>query len=87
MDFAEFAIAYQKRTAQRIADFEAVMQDTQRKMEFAAKQHAIARQNPDRPPLHVPRGEYPIPRADRERLQKAQVRSVLRARGIDPDKV
>lgn len=78
MDFAEFAERYQRRTAKRMEDFEAVLRETQRKMEVTAQQQAIARQRyPQRQPMPVPRGEYGMPR----RKAAGQVRSVLRREG------
>lgn len=80
MDFIEFAEMYQRRTAKRLEDFEAVLRETQRKMEITAQQQAVARElHPQRPPMHIPRGEYSMPRR-RERGQ-GQVRSVLRREG------
>lgn len=81
MDFAEFAEMYQRRTAKRMQDFEAVLAETQRKMEITAQQQALSRQlYPQRPPLPVARGDYTVPRR-REKTAEGQVRSVLRREG------
>lgn len=80
MDFIEFAEMYQRRTAKRLQDFEAVLRETQRKMEITAQQQALSRElHPQRPPTHIPRGEYGMPRR-RERPQ-GQVKAVLRREG------
>lgn len=80
MDFAEFAAQYQRRTAKRMADFEAVMRETQRKMEFTAQQQAIARETLPRHQYQPPRGDYSLPRPRKAQQQKRQVRAVLQAR-------
>lgn len=79
MDFAEFAAQYQRRTAKRMADFEAVLRETQRKMEFAAQQQAIARETLPRQPYPIPKGDYTMPRP-RQVQQKRQVKAVLQSR-------
>lgn len=80
MDFMEFADLYQRRTAKRLQDFEAVLKETQRKMEITAQQHAVSRElHPQRQPIPVPRGEYNMPR--RRAKGQGQVRSVLRREG------
>ena len=80
MDFIEFAEMYQRRTAKLLQDFEAVLRDTQKKMEITAQQQALSRElHPQRPPAHIPRGEYGMPRR-RERPQ-GQVKAVLRREG------
>lgn len=80
MDFLEFAEMYQRRTAKRMRDFEAVVAETQRKMEVVAQQQAISREMyPQRQPMPVARGEYGMPR--RKDRSKGQVQSVLRREG------
>lgn len=78
MDFAEFAAQYQRRTAKRMADFEAVLRETQRKMEITAQQQAIARETLPRQPYPIPRGDYSLPRP-RQAQQKRQVKAVLQS--------
>ena len=53
MDFEQFVAQYQKRTAKRMADFEALMKETQQKMEMTAKHHARARETMPRQPVTV----------------------------------
>lgn len=80
MDFLEFAEMYQRRTAKRMKDFEAVVAESQRKMEVIAQQQALSREMyPERQPMPVARGEYNVPRR-RERAQ-GQVQSILRREG------
>ncbi|AQQ14433.1 hypothetical protein CGLAU_02240 [Corynebacterium glaucum] len=80
MDFIEFAEMYQRRTAKRMQDFEAVLKDAQRKMEFTAQQQAAARElYPRREPQPIARGDYSIPR--KRVKSNGQVRSVLRREG------
>ncbi|MBA1836778.1 hypothetical protein HMA55_02470 [Corynebacterium sp. zg-913] len=85
MDFEEFVVQYQRRTAKRMADFEALMKETQQKMEMTAKHHARARETLPRQPVTVPRGDYSMPRPRRSAAQKAhkqqQIQAVLRAIG------
>lgn len=84
MDFEQFVLQYQKRTAKRMADFEALMKETQHKMEMTAKHHARARETMPRQPVTVPRGDYSMPRPRRngaQRTQKQQIQAVLRAIG------
>lgn len=80
MDFAEFALQFQRRTEKRLADFEKVMVDSQRKMEETAKHYAAARENMERPVRNAPRGDYSAPRPRKAQLQKRQVRAVLQSR-------
>lgn len=80
MDFIEFAEMYQRRTAKRMQDFEAILRETQKKMEITAQQQALSRElHPNRPPAAIPRGDYSMPR--RRNNAKGQVRSVLRREG------
>lgn len=80
MDFLEFAEMYQRRTAKRMKDFEAVVAESQRKMEVLAQQQALSREKyPERRPMPVARGEYNMPRR-RDRSQ-GQIQSVLRREG------
>ena len=84
MDFELFVAQYQKRTAKRMADFEALMKETQQKMEMTAKHHARARETMPRQPVTVPRGDYSMPRPRRnatQKTQKQQIQAVLRAIG------
>ena len=76
MDFIEFAEMYQRRTAKRMQDFEAVLKDAQRKMEFTAQQQAAARELYPQP---IARGDYSMPR--KRVKSNGQVRSVLRREG------
>ncbi|WP_143339008.1 hypothetical protein [Corynebacterium fournieri] len=84
MDFEEFVNQYQRRTAKRMADFEALMKETQQKMERTAEHHARARETMPRQPVTVPRGDYSMPRPRRSsarKAQKQQIQAVLRAIG------
>lgn len=95
MDFETFVLQYQRRTAKRMADFEALMKETQQKMELTAKHHALAREKMPRQPVTVPRGDYSMPRPRRsaaqngqpavrdnvQRTQQAQIKAVLRSIG------
>ncbi len=90
MNFEEFVIRYQRRTEKRMADFEAMMRETQVKMEKAAQHHARARETLDRPRPVAPRGDYTLERSRvsaAQRAKRAQVRAVLqsRARGAQAE--
>ena len=63
MDFLEFAEQYKLRTAKRMMDFEAAINETHRKMEQAGRHQQMVRElNLRRPVNDVPRGAYRPPR-------------------------
>lgn len=75
MDFKEFAEQFKERTARRMVDFELVLKQSQRQMEEAARQQALAKEmNIEKPPMHTPRGTY-------RGIKHGQVQSVLRREG------
>ncbi|SDS47790.1 hypothetical protein [Corynebacterium timonense] len=63
MDFLEFVEQYKLRTAKRMADFEAAINEAHRKMEQAGRQQQMVRDlNLRKPPMDPPRGAYRPPR-------------------------
>lgn len=57
MDFQEFAEQFQRRTAKRMADFEAALALAQRQMEEQVRQQRIAEEmNIKKPPRMYPKG-------------------------------
>lgn len=63
MDFLEFVEQYKLRTAKRMADFDAAINEAHRKMEQAGRQQQVIRElNLRTPPMDPPRGAYRPPR-------------------------
>ncbi|GEM_PF-6102677 len=63
MDFLEFAEQYKLRTAKRMMDFEAAINEAHRKMELAGRQQQMVRElNLRKPATDLPRGAYRPPR-------------------------
>lgn len=75
MDFQQFAEQFQERTARRMADFELVLKQSQKQMEQAARQQALAKEmNIKKPPAQTPRGTY-------RGMRHGRVQGVLRREG------
>ena len=63
MDFLEFAEQYKLRTAKRMMDFEAAINEAHRKMEQAGQQQQMVRELGLRKPVtNLPKGVYRPPR-------------------------
>lgn len=77
MDFNEYAEQFKERTARRMAEFELALKHSQRLMEEAARQQALAKEmNIQKPPMTTPRGTYRGIARERGRIQ-----GVLRREG------
>lgn len=75
MDFQQFAEQFKERTARRMVEFEQVLKESQRQMEQAARQQAIAQEMKiQKPPAQTPRGTY-------RGVRHGQVKGVLRKEG------
>mgnify|MGYP006999048370 CR=1 FL=1 len=75
MDFHQYAEQFKERTAKRMAEFERVLQESQRQMEQSARQQAMARElNIQKPPAQTPRGTY-------RGVRHGRVQGVLRKEG------
>lgn len=75
MDFHEFAEQFKERTARRMIEFESVLKESQRQMEQAAQQQALAKEMKiQKPPAQTPRGMY-------RGAKHGRVQGVLRREG------
>lgn len=75
MDFQEFAEQFKERTARRMIEFERVLSESQRQMEQAARQQALAKEMKiQKPPAQTPRGTY-------RGVNHGRVQGVLRREG------
>ena len=75
MDFHQYAEQFKERTAKRMAEFERVLQESQRQMEQSARQQAMVRElNIQKPPAQTPRGTY-------RGARHGRVQGVLRKEG------